>query len=329
MTAEKDIAVTGAKYLADLVGEDGRFKYRFNPETNTIFKGYNVLRHAGTIWSMLDVFTSSQDEYVLEKSKSAATYLLNNYLSFFRSYNNACICEDNKIKLGGNALAIMAFTSLYNVTSDDFLINISERLAHFMIKMRQPDGDLIHKRFFRSGKISSFKSMYYTGEALLAFLTLYKVTQNSIWLNVVKDIEGLLAPKSYGVTEQSHWMLYALESLSKFDSSEIYYKHAVEIVEHILTNPLYLTWDRSTPIACRSEGLIAFLNMKHPSNLEDQNLKNRCIEQVKHNLECQKFFIVQDGAFMRGGDDARRFEIRIDYTQHNISSFLHFSHLQS
>jgi uncharacterized protein YyaL (SSP411 family) len=150
-----DIACSGARFLADLTRADGRFKYRYDARTGQEDKGYNVLRHAGSIWSMLDVYTFRQDEKVLVGAQKAVTYLLNNYLKFFRDHNGVCICEDNKIKLGGNALTIVALTSLFKITGDSFLLNISEKLGHFMINEKGPDGDLIHKRYFRSGKISS------------------------------------------------------------------------------------------------------------------------------------------------------------------------------
>ncbi len=324
---DKEIAHFGAKFLSSITGHDGRFKYRYNPERNVVHEGYNVLRHAGTIWSMLDVFSQTKDEQLLDAGKNAVTYLLNNYLQFFRTYNNACICEDNKVKLGGNALGIIALASLYKITNDEFLISVSKRLAHFMIAVREPDGDLIHKRYFRSGKISAFRSMYYTGEALLALLILHNITGDEKLLAVVVEIEQMLAPKNYGVEEHSHWMLYALAELSKIDNSEMYYTHAAAIAENILDYPDYLSWGRSTPIACRSEGLIAFVNMVRPDGVDDTILVEKCMEQIRHNLSCQKSYLLPDGAFIRGGADRRRHEVRIDYVQHNISSFLHFSEL--
>lgn len=322
-----DIASSGARFLADLTGADGRFKYRYNARTGRESKGYNVLRHAGSIWSMIDVYSFRPEEKVLASARRAATYLLNNYLKFFKDYNNVCICEDNKIKLGGNALTIIALISLSKVTRDPFLVKISEQLGNFMIEERGPDGDLIHKRYFRSGKISNFKSMYYTGEALLALLELYNATRDEKWLDAVKSVEAELAGSDYGVKEQSHWMLYALSVLSKIDNSTIYYDHAAKIARHILDHPDYLTWDRSTPTACRSEGLIAFLGMKGSQTEPDDDLRERCHQQVTENLSLQRTFIYSEGDFVRGGDDQRKDEVRIDYIQHNISSFLHFAQL--
>ena len=165
--------------------------------------------------------------------------------------------------------------------------------------------------------------MYYTGEALLALLTLYKLTKEEHWLEAVRNIESELAFEDYGVKEQSHWMLYSLELLSQFEASPLYYQHAEKIVLDILDNPEYLSWERSTPTACRSEGLLAFLRMKSPETDENTSLRQRCKEQILFNLHQQLTFRLPDGSFVRGGNDRRKNEVRIDYIQHNISSLLH------
>jgi uncharacterized protein YyaL (SSP411 family) len=321
-----NIADSGAKSLAGLVDAEGRFKYRYDAETGALSDGYNILRHAGSIWAMLDVYATTHDQQVLTAARRAVTYLLNNHLSFFRDYGKACICEDNTIKLGGNALAVVALTTLYEITREPFLIQIAEQLADFMLSERTPDQDLIHKRYFESGKISEFRSMYYTGEALLALLQLYEATREARWLEAVIAIEERLAGDDYGVKEQSHWMLYALASLSRHASAPAYREHATKIARNILEYPDYLAWGRSTPIACRSEGLIAYLGMQDGSPAP---LQQQCVDQVRDNLNLQATYIVNAGEFVRGGNDHRKKEVRIDYIQHNISAFLHFAQLEA
>ena len=323
----REIAYSGAVCLMNLIREDGSFRYRYDSTTGDLLNGYNVLRHAGTIWSMLGVYREVGDATILEGAKRATHYLLDSYLRFFRSYNNACICEDNKIKLGGNSLATLALMSLYELTREPFLLAVAEQLTHFVIAQRAEKGMLVHKRYFASGKISDFTSMYYTGEALLSLLHVYRLTGRDDLLDLVLEIEDELAAGDYGVAEQSHWMLYALELLSIFQQGPRHYQHAAKIANHILDNPDYLAWERSTPIACRSEGLLAFLRMKRPIGVDDIVLREKCVEQIRYNLTRQLDFRLPDGAFLRGGHDRRKDEVRIDYIQHNISSFLGYAQL--
>lgn len=318
-----ELARQSADCLANLTQEDGSFRYRYDSRSGGLLGGYNILRHAGSIWAMLDLYREIPDEKILESSQRATQYLLASSLKFYRRYTNVCICEDNAIKLGGNALSTLALLSLFEITGERFLLSVAKQLCQFMLDQRLEHGDLVHKRYFESGKISGFQSMYYTGEALLALLTLYKITREEQWLDAVRDIESGLAPEDYGVKEQSHWMLYSLELLSQFEASPIYFQHVEKIVLHILDNPEYLSWERSTPIACRSEGLLAFLRMNSPETVNNTSLQERCIRQVQYNLAKQLTFRLPDGSFIRGGNDRRNNEVRIDYIQHNLSSFLH------
>ena len=324
-----EVALLGAEQLASLTFASGRFKYRYDAETGQRHKGYNVLRHCGAIWSMLDVNESKLTKTeVGEASARATVYLQNEFVRFFKRQDRLCILEDNSVKLGGIGLAILAMLAQNKNAPDQILTITIERLGQYILADQDDDGDFIHKRFFKSEKVSAFRSGYYTGEALLALLALYESTKDKVWLDAVIKCEDYLCPQNYGVAEQSHWMLYALEKLCIHQPNDEYYKHSCDIARHILDHPAYRESGRSTPLACRSEGLLAFLRTTPTSKaVEDENLRERCLEVVKENLALQIEFRTADGAFIRGGGDRRHNEVRIDYTQHNISSFLQYSRL--
>ena len=316
----------GARKIAHLTTDSGRFKYRYDANTEAELSGYNVLRHCGAIWSMLDVFTVAPDDELLESATRAVTYLLNEHLQFYRHYLNVCICEKNTIKLGGNALAALALAKLYEIKKDGILLDTCHQLCRFMLDQRKAQGDFVHKRYFKSGKISAFRSDYYVGEALLALLACYEITGDAQLLDAVRTVESGLAAQNYGVPEQSHWMLYALEQLQRFDESPHIYEHAENIAAEIINKPVYLDSGRSTPIACRTEGLLAFVRMTS-QDTSVESLQSAALQCVRTNLDKQLAFQTKDGGFTRGGGDRRDQEVRIDYIQHNISAFLHFSQL--
>lgn len=123
-------------------------------------------------------------------------------------------------------------------------------------------------------------------------------------------------------------MLYSLEKLQRHDHSSHIYDHAAKIAREIIFDPKYISWGRSTPTACRSEGLLAFLRMNHGDS-SDSDLIRAAKKRIKANLIEQTKFLLEDGSFVRGGGDRRDREVRIDYIQHNISSFLHYARLVS
>lgn len=320
-----DTATTGARFLAGIVDGKGKFRYRFDAESQRDASGYNILRHAGSVWAICDVYHEIPIAEIRASSARAATFLLNEYLRFPEDLHSACIVEEDKIKLGGNALAVLAFIGVAGLTDDPLLIDLSSRLASYITSNRGEDGDFLHKRYYSSGKRSAFRSMYYTGEALLALLELHAVSEDSTWLRDVLEVEARLAESSYGAKEQSHWMLYALDRLVHFETDKVFFHHAAAIVENILDVPDYLSWERSTPIACRTEGLLAFLRMSDTLGVSRKGrLQRRCFDRVETNLELQLQFRRPDGSFVRGGHDRRKSEVRIDYVQHNVSAFLHY-----
>lgn len=321
-----DIASSGATCLAGLADGNGRFRYRFNALSGTVAEGYNVLRHCGAIWAMMEVHgQGAANGDVPAACRRATTYLLNEFLKFSPDYRHACIVENNSVKLGGNALAILALLSVYRATRDEILKTLAEALGRSILRDMKPDGDFVHKRYFASGKISDFQSMYYTGEALLALLWLFEASGDGHWLDAAARSEDTLAPRDYGVPEQSHWMLYSLELLCRYRWREDYARHAARIAQHILDFPEYRSWGRSTPTACRSEGLLAFVRLfdQGKCGADLAPLRGACIEAIDFNLDEQMKFRLDSGAFVRGGEDQRKNEVRIDYIQHNISAFLY------
>lgn len=317
------IAHTAAVALSALVDESGRFKYRFDSVTGNVAQGYNVLRHCGAIWAMMDVYRDTMDRRLITASLRAVRYLLNGYVKFYPSARYVCVCEEGKIKLGGNALAILALLEVYRVTKDRLFLSLAEAMGDYLLQQWIPGQDFVHKRIYPGGQATSFKSMYYTGEALLALLSLYEMTGARKWLDYSAQIEATLAPRNYGVQEQSHWMLYALDRLCQHNREKRWIEHASMIADDIMQNPEYLNWERSTPIACRTEGLLAYLRLLGTDMGDVAERRSSAFSIIRRNLSLQKKYRHAEGAFIRGGLDRRAAEIRIDYIQHNASAFLY------
>lgn len=321
------VALSGAGRLAGLVDDAGRFKYRYDAGTGAVSAGYNILRHCGSVWAVMDVYQAFPDhDDLYQAGRRAVAYLLNDFLRYSKEFCDAFIVEAGVIKLGGNALAILALLAVYNISKESILLATAESIGASIERDRTPDGDFVHKRFAESGKISPFRSEYYTGEALLALVALYEASHDQRWLDMVISSEECLLKKDYGVREQSHWMLYALERLCRHSWNDRYAEHAGKIAQHIVTYPEYLATRRSTPPACRTEGLLAFIRLADSDAADGRyrDLRAKSLAAVEHNLIVQRGFRQADGGFVRGGDDARSLEVRIDYIQHNISSFLHY-----
>ncbi len=320
------VAKTGANRLAALVNNNGRFQYLYDSATGERLKGYNVLRHCGAIWSMAEAAPEFDNPSGLAATcRRSLGYLFRNHLRYFNEIDVQCIVSNSAVKLGGNGLAILAILAYEKLARDESLLMVARNLGRYILGQTRSDNDFEHKRSFPKGELADFRSDYYTGEALFALARLHGATGEAVWLEVAMRSELALARRDYGVKEQSHWCLYAAEALHGFDPNPAVYEQGKRIVEHIIEFPAYRERNQSTPTACRTEGMLAFLRMARRADIAaDRALRERCLAEVEENLQLQLRFRKRDGGFVQGADSSH---VRIDYIQHSLSGFLEYDRL--
>jgi D-alanine-D-alanine ligase-like ATP-grasp enzyme len=333
-------------HLFRLIEPNGRFIYAHRADRiDDRLDGYNVLRHCGTVWFMctalssLDISLSSQHRVSLA---NAVKYVLKKVQE--PSWGEAglpsdegglprlCLVTKNAVKLGGTGLALLMLRSFRALEEkqEPRIVNLSKdhditvaRLENYVLSQAS-SGDFIHKRNFPDGKIMTFRSDYYTGEAIYGLFQGSRITPQ-----VQSIVEGLLNAR-YGIDVQSHWMAYAAcEALTKgLLESRFVVPYLTDLVEAIISDPSYRDRQESTPIACRSEALTIFLRaLNHAPLLAMQfspTLIRRAQEAAAENLSLQMTWY-NKGQFRKGNGNQK---VQIDYIQHNAASFLNFSLLQ-
>src|SRR5680860_112785 len=68
-------AISGADYLLNAMNPDGTYIYEYNPKTDRKSWKYNILRHAGTTYSILEVYEVTGRKEYLEAAIRALEYL--------------------------------------------------------------------------------------------------------------------------------------------------------------------------------------------------------------------------------------------------------------
>jgi hypothetical protein len=325
------VAIEGAECLARLVDRRGKFLYRYDADNPGPTKGYNILRHCGTIWAMTEIANRAGPlPDVAEAAQRAVEWLIERHIRPYGTTGTRCVVAGDAVKLGGNGLAILALLEVAALTGRQAYVELAGDLAGYIVLQRRPDGNFAHKRRFSTDEVLPFHSDYYTGEALFGLLRLSGVTGDARWLDVSQASEDLLAAQNYGVPQQSHWMLYALEQLHRMRPHAVSRTHARVIAEDILDKPEYRAHQRSTPIACRSEGLLAFVRLCEglSGDSADRPIFDQAAARsrvaIHENLELQLGYRRPNGSFVHGRGNS---EVRIDYIQHNISSFIGYARL--
>jgi len=343
----RSTALAGGQYLTRAVEKDGKFVYSYLPKTDEVADAYNILRHAGTLYSMLELYDLTADAALLEATERALSYLLAAALPCeLGGESHVCIVEDEEIKLGGTGLAAVALAKYLEVTGNRQ--HLSELIAwgRTLRALQRESGEFIHKITYPEAENTGFVSEYYPGEALLALVRIYEQDPQEGWLDAAeKGAQYLINIRDQGLSVEElahdHWLLYGLNELYRHRLNPLYLEHAMRIAQAIVLaqnrEPEYLDWlgsyykpPRSTPTATRSEGLCAAYQLARDfkTSIEADRIL-RAMElgiafQLQTQFRPESVMYLSDPQRSLGGfhSSLTNFRLRIDYTQHNISSLL-------
>ena len=337
----------GGTYLKNAVNTAGRFAYIYRPASNSVSESYNIVRHAGTIYAMLELYEITRDQNLLNASRKAINYLLLQARPCAAgSEPAACIVEGEYTKLGGNALAALALAKYIAVTGDRLQVPMLIALGRRIVGSQDKNGEFfIQKQSYPEGTVEDYESEYYPGEALFALTRIYAVDPQPLWLDAAEKgarfrIGQSKWPLSWK-TNHDHWLLYALNELHRLRPDASYLDHSLRIADAIMTSQNrdsgdpdrlggYFDHPRSTPAATRTEGLCAAYRLARDFNrpreaekmLEAIRLGADFLLQMQFRPESVMYFEVPQrglGGFRGSLTDTA---VRIDYVQHTLSALL-------
>jgi hypothetical protein len=325
-----ELAAESLAALTYMIEDDGRIRrcHSFLRNGNRI--GYNQLRHAGTVWAMLSIFErdnpspiadhfSTEDKNKVNKKLLSATdYLFDHYLISNEHIHGSAILSDQKIKLGANALSILMSTSAANVMKDNHLSRHCNDLSRYILS--QYDGHLL---FQDSLAIPTYdpiewKSNYYTAQSLFSLIVWAKHTDDKSLTEFVIEALKRSWNVNYGIHSDSHWLMYAVSATYEQTGAEFLIDYGRRIALEVLNDKKRRGKMFSAPIACQSESLTRFVRMiKFDGSRKSSGLVDECMNQLHENIRLQMMSRDKSGLFFAS---PKVKEIRVDYTQHNLSS---------
>ena len=358
LPAAEGAAIAGVLKLSELINAKGKFKYSYDHKTGERKPEYNLLRHYGSLWSILTTMNKFELQAFagihFNKILTALQWVQNKYVKTQHDLppsDNAWkfVVWQGHIKLGANGLALLAISQMlrqlikWRYRSDIAIkfgdqtewIQHAEQLAIGIHKLRRDDG-FVHKAVFSTMQPTDFVSEYYVGEAIFA-LGHWRTTCELLYSNTSFDVTAFasyqafylimqslqqLAMINYGVEFQSHWILYALsQEICKNSFSGTLTSYMDAIVDDILDRPHYRSRKQSTPIACRTEGLLAAMQAYKYLEICGER-QERMQQHIDVNIMQQLQWVKGDGAIIHGNKSN---EVRIDMIQHNISAFTNYT----
>lgn len=341
----------GGQWLARNLRYDESFPYWYLPRTNQIDVGdYNEVRHAGTTYSMFKVGGATADAEILAGGERTVEWIDRNSLRLPGTRGRAFVFE-GEVKLGGQALAIVALMERRRVTRDRRHDALIRDLADFMLssEVRGQPGRMHPRYIVSSGEFRlNPPSDYYPGEALLALTRLaqqfpretYKADANRVAQYLVHRRDGDI-PRLGEVPREDHWLTLALSELYRLTPDPDYRTVAYLQAQSMIDNqhrppdppPLIGASDDRSPVnytstATKGEALASAWALARFSRDTARETRlalaaHRTAQfamRVQYTPANTRGFPRPDGVNGAWAQDPVVPNVRMDFVQHNVSA---------
>ncbi len=237
----------GAEYLARETDRRGKFTYRYYPDTDRTSGDYNMLRHAGTTYSMFQSYRLHPDERVFEAASRAMGYFQARMKEDEAHPGEWFILDGGKrkrAKLGGAGLGLLAHVEMEKARPGSADYAAMFGLARHLLRMQREDGSFDSFYDWDGKERSIRKSIFYAGEAILGLTRLHQLTGEERWLDAaVLGADYLVNRRwvSLGLriyVPQDAWLLQALEELDRVRPDDRRADYAFDIAAVIARHKL-------------------------------------------------------------------------------------------
>ena len=334
----------GADWILAMQEHHGRFQYWYDP-VNDKFSSKNddnFLRQAGTSFSLMLVYEMTGEPRYLEAARKSVQYLLASIKLL--DADKAYFLFGRRAKLGGISLPMLTMLKIRQLTGTTEFDAILTKLANMILFLQekyntgQYKSTYVYLGDYEYEKNSGWESRIYPGEALYALAGMYQAFGNARY----KQSMDWALDFYYGEKWKSHaflpWTISAFASLYEQTGEQKYADYVFFLGDQLLTQQ---NLDSDDEVYGSFHGLPSANTGSYMEGLGDAIHIARLVEDEQRSQLYQErakmgyrwLFMLQygeldaaalkqphlaQGGFRKTLTDS---QLRIDNTQHTISSF--------
>jgi hypothetical protein len=231
-------AIDAGRHLArtfDL--RERHFRRLYNPVTQDKggWFGYDIVDHAGVVYSLFKLYAASHREELVPAGQGAVELLVQHVEPPLLEPDLLAIQRRQMMPLGGSALFLLSATEMPERLRRRVGVDRINRLARFLVEMQEQDGrfyDFYWQRLF--GYRARHADAAFAGETLFALARYFKINANYEWLQAARAAAAQQIAQFNKDHAVNVWTMLGLGALHDVDPDARYVDACLAMADRLL-----------------------------------------------------------------------------------------------